>query len=103
MSLSFFEAVKNSYLMPTGGLLNVGEIAGLDPSPTGPNAAAIASGTVAASGAPPAFVAQPTQRVKFTAATMVQNSPPLYAPGEIATFLAPISAALIAQGLAVAN
>jgi hypothetical protein len=34
---------------------------------------------------------------------MVNNSPPLFNAGEIATFPAAISAALIAQGLAVSN
>jgi hypothetical protein len=44
-----------------------------------------------------------TTRIKFTTTTMVGGSPPLFNAGEIATFPAPISAALVAQGLAVLN
>jgi hypothetical protein len=102
MTLAFYEATTKPYMMPGGGQLNVGEIAGLDPQNPA-NAAAIANGTVVSSGAPPAFTPLPTQRVKFVATTMVQNSPPLYDVGDVATFLAPISAALIAAGLAVSN
>jgi hypothetical protein len=104
MSTAFFEATK-PYIMPGGGVLGTGEIAGLDPT-NAANMAAIASGTLVSSGAPPAYVAPVMTRVQFTGKTgpvMVNNSPPLYQAAEIATFPAAVAAALIAQGLAVAN
>jgi hypothetical protein len=101
MSTNFYEATK-PYVMPGGGVLNTGEIASLDPT-NAANAVAIANGTVVASSAPAAPTPPATQRVKFVATTMVNNSPPLYDAGDIATFLAPISAQLIAAGLAVSN
>jgi hypothetical protein len=90
-------------MMLTGGVAGSGENVGFDPTTA---ANFIASGVAAAGSAPGAFTPLPTQRVKFTDATgsiMVGGVPPLYNPGEIATFLAPISAALIAAGLAVSN
>jgi hypothetical protein len=44
-----------------------------------------------------------SERVKFVANVMVGGSQPLYVIGDIATFLAPISAGLIAAGVAVSN
>jgi hypothetical protein len=101
MSLSFYEA-KLPYTMPNGGVLNPGEIAGLDPT-NAANIAAIAAGIVVSSGAPAAYVAPVITRVKMTTTTMVNNSPPLYGAGEVAGFPAVVAAALIAQGLAVSN
>lgn len=102
MALSFFEA-NRPYVMPNGGVLNTGEIAGLDPTVPA-NASAIAAGILVASGAPPAFVPLPTTRVKIVATqVMVNGVPPLYGNGEIVTFPAAVSAQLIAAGLAVAN
>jgi hypothetical protein len=97
---TFVETAKPT-MMLTGGVTNPPEIIGFDPVTA---AAQIASGAGASVGAwsgPPA-----TQRVKFTGVTgpvMVNGVPPLYNPGEIATFLAPVSAALIAAGLAISN
>jgi hypothetical protein len=101
MTTAFFEASK-PYVMPSGGVLDTGEIASLDPT-NAANMVAIANGTVVASSAPPAYVAPSLTRVKFVATTMVANSPPLYNAGDVATFPAAVSAALIAQGLAVSN
>jgi hypothetical protein len=102
MSTVFVEAVRN-FMMPGGGQAGTGEIVSLDPATA---ASRIASGDAVSSGAPGAFVPAPTTRVKMTGARgsiMVNGSPPLYAPGDVATFLSPISAALIASGDAVAN
>jgi hypothetical protein len=102
MSLSYYEASKQPYMMPNGGMLGTGEIAGLDPT-NAANAAAIASGILVSSGAPSAPSAPAVQRVKFVATTMVDNSPPLYDAGDIAGFPAAVAAQLIAAGLAVSN
>jgi hypothetical protein len=99
MSAVFLEFQK-PYMAPGGGVMNTGEIASIDPVTA---ATLIANGTAVSSGAPPAYVPPSLTRVKFTETTMVANSPPLYNAGEIATFPAAVSAALIAQGLAVAN
>jgi hypothetical protein len=101
MALSFFEASK-PYMMPGGGTLGTGEIAGLDP--TNPaNAVAIANGTLVASGAPGVVTPVAPVRVQFKTAMMVGGSPPLYDVGDIAGFPPAGSAALIAAGLAIAN
>jgi hypothetical protein len=92
---SYMELTKN-YMMPTGGTVGPGEIVGADP-------VAIASGAGVPSGPPAAYVPPAVQRVKLTETQIVNNSPPLYDAGEIATFPAAVSAALIAAGLAIAN
>jgi hypothetical protein len=99
MSTVFVEFSK-PFISPQGGVMNTGEIASIDPVTA---ATLIANGTAVSSGAPGAFVPPATTRIKFTTTTMVANSPPLYNAGEIATFPAAISAALVAQGLAVLN
>jgi hypothetical protein len=101
MSTAFYEFTK-PYMAPGGGVMNTGEIASLDPANPA-NQSAISSGVAVASGAPAAYVAPSMTRVKFVATTMVANSPPLYNVGDIATFLAGVSAALIASGVAVSN
>jgi hypothetical protein len=101
MSTAFYEATK-PYVMPNGGVLNTGEIASLDPA-NAVNQTAISNGTLVSSSAPvPPTPASPV-RVKLVATAMVNNSPPLFNAGEIATFPAAVSAALIAAGLAVSN
>jgi hypothetical protein len=102
MSTVFVEFSK-PYIAPGGGVMNTGEIASLDPVTA---ATLIANGTAVSSGAPPAYVAPVMTRVQFTGKTgpvMVNNSPPLFNAGEVATFPAAVAAALIAQGLAVLN
>jgi hypothetical protein len=99
MSTVFVEFSK-PYMMPGGGMAGTGEIASIDSVIA---ATLIASGIAVSSGAPPAYVAPSLTRVKMTTTTMVANSPPLYNAGEIGTFPAAISAALVAQGLAVLN
>ena len=96
---TYVETAKPT-MMATGGVTSPPEIIGFDPVTA---AAQIASGAGASVGSWSGPSAPATQRVKFTATTMVNNSPPLYNAGEIATFLAPISAQLIAAGLAVSN
>jgi hypothetical protein len=99
MSTVFVEFSK-PYMAPGGGVMNTGEIASIDPVTA---ATLIANGTAVSSGAPPAYVPPSLTRVKFVATAMVANSPPLFNAGEVATFPSAISAALIAQGLAVSN
>jgi hypothetical protein len=99
MSTVFVEFSK-PYMAPGGGVMNTGEIASID-SVTA--ASLIASGVAVSSSAPGPYVPPSLTRVKFTETTMVANSPPLYSAGEIATFPAAISTALVAQGLAVLN
>ncbi len=96
---TFVEFTKPT-MMPAGGMAGSGENIGFDPVTA---ASLIASGVAVSGSAPGAFVPLPTQRVKFVATTMVNNEPPLYNAGDIAGFLAPISAQLIAAGLAVTN
>ena len=79
---------------------DTGEIAGFDPVTA---ASLIASGVAVSSSAPTAPTPPAPVLVKFTAATMVGGSPPLYDVGEVAGFPPAISAALVAQGLAVLN
>jgi hypothetical protein len=101
MSTVFVEFSK-PYMMPGGGMAGTGEIASLDPVTA---ATLIASGIAVSSGAPPAYVAQAMTRVQFTGKTgsiMVNNSPPIFGPGEIATFPAAVAAA-VASGVAVLN
>jgi hypothetical protein len=89
--------------MPSGGVLDSGETASLDPVTA---ASLIAAGIAASSSAPSAPTPPATTRIQFTGKTgpvMVNNSPPLFNAGEIATFPSAVSAALIAQGLAVSN
>jgi hypothetical protein len=101
MSLSFYEATR-PYMMPNGGVLGPGEIAGFDP--TNPaNAVAIANGTLVSSSAPVPPTPVSPVRVQFKATTMVGGVPPLYDVGDIAGFPPAVSAALIAAGLAVSN
>jgi hypothetical protein len=102
MTLAFYQAVRGNFMMPGGGQLGCGEIAGLDPS-NPINAAAISAGIIVPSGAPPAYVAPSMTRIKFTETTMVNNEPPLYDAGEVAGLPSAIAAQLIAAGLAVAN
>jgi hypothetical protein len=99
MSTVFVEFQK-PYMMPGGGMAGTGEIASLDPVTA---ATLIANGTAVSSSAPSAPTPPALTRVKMTTTTMVANSPPLYNAGEIATFPAAISTALVAQGLAVLN
>jgi hypothetical protein len=102
MATVFVEFSK-PYMMPGGGMAGTGEIASLDPVTA---ATLIASGIAVSSSAPGAFVAQAMTRIQFTGKTggvMVNNSPPIFNAGEIGTFPAAISAALIASGAAVAN
>jgi len=99
MSTVFVEFTK-PFMAPGGGVMNTGEIASLDPVTA---AILIANGTAVSSGAPPAYVPPSLTRIKFTATTMVGNSPPLFNAGEIASFPPAISAAFVAQGLAVLN
>jgi hypothetical protein len=102
MANTFVEFTKPT-MMPGGGVAATGENVGFDAVTAGNF---IAQGVAASGSAPGAFVPLPTQRVKFTGLTgsvMVNGVPPLFNPGEIATFLAPISAQLIAAGLAVSN
>jgi hypothetical protein len=99
MATTFVEFTK-PFMMPGGGMAGTGESIGFDPVTA---ANLIANGTAVSSSAPGAPTPPATTRVKFTATTMVANSPPLYNAGEIATFPAAISAALVAQGLAVLN
>jgi hypothetical protein len=87
-------------MMPGGGMAGSGENIGFDPVTA---ANFIASGVAVSGSAPGAPTPPATQRVKFVATTMVNNSPPLYDAGDIATFPAAVSAALVAQGLAVLN
>jgi DhnA family fructose-bisphosphate aldolase class Ia len=101
MTTAFFEASK-PYVMPNGGVLDTGEIASLDPT-NAANMVAIANGIVVSSSAPSAPSAPAMTRIKFTATTMVANSPPLFDAGDVATFPSAISAQLIAAGLAVSN
>jgi hypothetical protein len=99
---TYVETAKPT-MMATGGVTSPPEIIGFDAATA---AAMIASGAGASSGAPGAFVPLPTTRVKFTGLTgpvMVNGVPPLFNPGEVATFLSPISAQLIAAGLAILN
>jgi hypothetical protein len=95
-----FVEFQRPTMMPGGGMAGSGENIGFDPVTA---ANFIASGVAAAGSAPGAPTPPATQRVKFVATTFVNNSPPLFNAGDIATFLAPISAQLIAQGLAIAN
>jgi hypothetical protein len=99
MSTVFVEFSK-PYMMPGGGVAGTGEIASLDPATA---ATLIASGIAVSSSAPVPPTPVSPVRVKMTATTMVGGSPPLYDVGEIASFPPAISAALIAQGLAVSN
>jgi hypothetical protein len=99
MSTVFIEFSK-PYIALTGGVMDTGETASFDPVTA---ASLIASGVAVSSSAPSAPTPPATTRVKFTETTMVANSPPLYNAGEIATFPAAISAALVAQGLVVLN
>jgi hypothetical protein len=95
---TFVEFVKPA--APLGIWYSVGEIVGFDPVTA---ASLIASGAAVSSSAPGAVTPVAPTRVKFTATTMVGNSPPLFNAGEIASFPPAISAALVAQGLAVLN
>jgi hypothetical protein len=98
--MSTFVEFTKPYMMPGGGVAGSGENIGFD-AVTAANF--IASGVAAAGSAPGAPTPPATTRVKFVSTTMVNGSPPLYDVGDIATFLAPISTQLIAQGLAVSN
>jgi len=98
--MSTFVEFTKPTMMPAGGMAGSGENIGFDPVTA---ANFIANGTAVAGSAPGAPTPPATQRVKFVATTMVGGSPPIYDAGEIATFLAPVSAALIAQGLAITN
>jgi hypothetical protein len=103
--------IQKPYQQPSGGELGPGEIVGADNN-------AIAAGFAVSNGAtgPAAFVPAATTRIQFTSTTripsnppayqganLICNNPPIYNVGEIGTFLSPISAALIAAGLAVSN
>jgi hypothetical protein len=99
MATTFVEFTKPT-MMPSGGMAGSGENIGFDAVTA---ATLIANGTAVSSSAPGAYVPPATTRVKMTTTTMVGGSPPLFNAGEIATFPAAISAALIAQGLAVSN
>ena len=99
MAIQYVEFSK-PYMLPGGGQACTGQIIGLDLVFA---ASLVASGIAVNSGAPSNPSAAATQRVKFVATTMVNGSPPLYDAGDVATFLAPISAQLIAAGLAVSN
>jgi hypothetical protein len=91
-------------MMPGGGMANSGESIGFDSVAQATFISTVlASGAAVVGSAPGAFTPLPTQRIKFTETTMVNGEPPLYNAGEIATFLAPVSAQLIAAGLAVSN
>jgi hypothetical protein len=98
--MSTFVEFTKPTMMPGGGMAGTGENIGFDPVTA---ANFIASGAAAAGSAPGVPSPPATQRVKFVATTMVNGSPPLYDAGDIATFLAATSAALIAAGLAVSN
>jgi hypothetical protein len=103
MSTTFLEFSRPT-TMPGGGVANSGENIGFDSvAQASFIASVLASGAAVAGSAPGAPTPPATQRVKFVATTMVNGSPPLYDAGEIATFLAPVSAQLIAQGLAISN
>jgi hypothetical protein len=103
MSTTFLE-FSRPIMMPGGGMAGSGENIGFDSvAQAAFISTALASGAAVGGSAPGAFVPLPTTRVEFIATTMVNNSPPLYDAGDIATFLAPISAQLIAAGLAVSN
>jgi hypothetical protein len=98
--MSTFVEFTKPTMMPSGGMADSGENIGFDPTTA---ANFIANGTAVAGSAPGAPTPPATTRIKFVATTMVQNSPPLFNAGEIATFPAAISAQLIAAGLAVSN
>jgi hypothetical protein len=99
MAITFVE-FKTNYMMPGGGQAATGENVGLDSVLA---TSLIASGVAAAGSAPGVPSPPATQRVKFVANVMVNNSPPLYVAGDIATFLAAVSAGLIQAGVAVSN
>jgi hypothetical protein len=96
--MSTFVEFSRPFMQPP--LYNAGEQVGFDPVTA---ANLIASGVAVSSSAPSAPTPPATTSVKFTEPTMAGGSPPLYNVGEIATFPAAISAALVAQGLAVLN
>ena len=98
--MSTFVEFTKPTMMPGGGVAGSGENIGFDPTTA---ANFIANGTAVAGSAPGVPTPPATTRIKFVATTMVGNSPPLFNAGEVATFYAPISAALIAQGLAILN
>jgi hypothetical protein len=103
MTTTFLE-FSRPIMMPGGGMANSGESIGFDSVAQATFiSTALASGAAFVGSAPSAFTPLPTTSVKFVATTMVENSPPLYDAGEIGTFLAPVSAALIASGLAISN
>jgi hypothetical protein len=98
--MSTFVEFTKPTMMPAGGVAGTGEQVAFDAVTA---ASLIASGVAVAGSAPGAPTPPATQRVKFVSTTMVNGSPPLYDVGDIATFPAAVSAALIAQGLAIAN
>jgi hypothetical protein len=99
MSTTFVEFQK-PFMMPGGGMAGSGEQVGFDPVTA---ASLIANGVAVSSSAPVPPTPVAPVRVKFTTTTMVGGSPPIFNAGEIAGFPPAISAALIAQGLAVSN
>jgi hypothetical protein len=98
--MSTFVEFTKPYMAPAGGMIGSGEIVGFDPLTA---ANLIATGVAVSSSAPGVVTPISPVRVKFTATTMVGNSPPLYDVGEVASFPPAISAALVAQGVAVLN
>jgi hypothetical protein len=98
--MSTFVEFTKPYMAPGGGVMNPGEIAGFDAATA---ASLIPSGVAVSSSAPVPPTPPSLTRVKFTETTMVGNSPPLFDVGEVATFPSTISAALVAQGVAVLN
>lgn len=99
MTIAFVEFLR-PYTMPGGGVAGPGEQIGFD-SVTAANL--IAQGVAVSSSAPSAPSPPATTRIQFKSTMMVNNSPPLYNVGDIATFPAATSAALIASGAAIAN
>lgn len=102
MTATFVETAKPT-MMLTGGTTSPPEVIGTDPVTA---AAWIASGAGGSVGSWSGPSAPTLTRVQFTGAKgpiMVNNRPPMYAPGEIAGFDAVTAAALIASGAAVSN
>ena len=81
--MSTFVEFQRPTMMPGGGMAGSGENIGFD-AVTAANF--IASGVAAAGSAPGAPTPPVLVRVKFVSTTMVNNSPPLYDAGDVATF-----------------
>ena len=97
MTIAFVEFTK-PYMMPAGGIAGPGEQFGFDPATA---ASLIAQGVAVSSSAPSAPTPPAVTRVKIIGTVTVGAV--IYNNQEIATFLAPISAGLIAAGQAVSN